>query len=231
MSDTRSDYRILVAEHALGMLESVIRAKKLPIPVNWKKAQELHSQTRSVLMQIKFSFMPPTMLAHSELAKRLQELTRELAAVLLPREWLEKTQIDQKTRRTIAEIKYAIRTLYGLPVRLSLGNDNDPLYAVDIECVEVLSVAKHPNADNLYITRAKGVFTYTIVTNIKDVRKGDLRAAAILPPVELRGQLSEAMYCSRGRIEADCSAGKRPPSNEIERGEVEKVVYSIVKGK
>jgi len=75
------------------------------------------------------------------------------------------------------------------------------------------------------------VFTYTIVTNIKDVRKGDLRAAAILPPVDLRGQLSEAMYCSRGRIESGCTAGKRPPVNEIERSEVEKIIYSIVKGK
>ncbi|OWJ55184.1 RNA-binding protein [Pyrodictium delaneyi] len=231
MSDTRSDYRILVAEHALGMLESIIRAKKLPIPVNWKKALELHGEVRSTLMQIKFSFMPPTMLAHSEPTKKLQELSRELAAILLPREWLEKTQIDQKTRHTIAEIKYAIRTLYGLPARLSLGDDNDPLYAVDIECVEVLSVAKHPNADNLYITRARGIFTYTIVTNLKDVRKGDLRAAAILPPAELRGQLSEAMYCSRGRIEAGCTVGRRPPVNEVERSEVEKIIYSIVKGR
>jgi len=230
VSDTRNDYRILVAEHALGLLDSIIRAKKLPIPVNWKKAQEIHGEARSTLMQMKFSFMPPTMLAHSDPAKRLQELARELAAVLLPREWLEKTQIDQRTRHTIAEIKYAIRTLYGLPARLSLGDDNDPLYAVDIECVEVLSVSKHPNADNLYITRARGVFTYTIVTNIKDVRKGDLRAAAILPPVELRGQLSEAMYCSRGKIEG-CTAGKRPPASEIERSEVERIIYGIVKGR
>ncbi|KSW11386.1 RNA-binding protein [Pyrodictium occultum] len=230
MSDTRSDYRILMAEHALGMLESIIKSKKLPLPVNWKKAQELHAQARSILMQMKYSFMPPTMLARSEEARKLQEISRQLASILLPREWLERAQLDQRARRVMADVKYAIRMLYGLPARLSLGDDNDPLHAVDIECVEVLSVAKHPNADNLYITRARGVFTYTVVTNIKDVRKGDLRAVAILPPVELRGQLSEAMYCSRGRIEG-CTPGKRPPISEVERGELEKIIYSVLRGR
>jgi len=49
-------------------------------------------------MQIKFSFMPPTMLARSEPTEKLQEPTRELAAILLPWEWLEKAQIDQRTK-------------------------------------------------------------------------------------------------------------------------------------
>ncbi len=229
MSDTRSDYRILVAEHALGLLENVVRSHGVPGVVEWRRLEQLVEEAKRQLMSIKYSFLPPRMLAEHESTRRLQELSKEIARLLLPWDKIRTMSLDKRARMNIARAKYAIRMLYGLPYRLVLGDENDPLYAVDIECVKVLSVSKHPGAESLYITRAQGVLTYTIITNIEGIRKGEVRAAAILPPVELRGEISEAMYCSEPLDTVEC-IGKRPPISLVDRGEVEKIIYNIIRG-
>jgi len=228
VSDTRRDYRLLVAEHAVQLLEQIVRAKRLPAPLDWHRAGELVREARGLVKRLRFSFIPPTMLARSEDALRLRDAARGIARVLLDKRWLDEMRSNPRARRPLAEAKYAIRVLYGLPARLALGDENDPLYAVDIECVTVSSVEKHPQAKNLYVTHARGRLGYTIVTNLQDVRRGDLRAAAILPPAEFIGVISEAMYCSRSlRGVEDCEPGKRPPAMLVEKGEVARVVGEI----
>ena len=230
MSDTRNDYRVLVAEHALGLLENVARTRSVPGVVEWRSLESLLEEARKQLMSIKYSFLPPRMLAEHESVKRLQELSKEIAKRLLPWDKIKTMSLDRKARMSIARAKYAIRILYGLPYRLILGDENDPLYAIDIECVRILSVAKHRGAEKLYVTRAQGVLTYTIITNIETIKKGEIRAAAILPPIELRGEISEAMYCSKPINDEKC-LGKRPPTDVIERGEVEKIIFEITRAK
>ena len=103
----------------------------------------------------------------------------------------------------------------------------DPLYAVDIECVRVVTVKRVEGSRSLWVTKAQGRLGYTIVTNIQGVRQGEVRAAAILPPRELHGYISEAMYCSRP-LEG-CEPGSRPPLEAVERGEVGAVIGEIVR--
>lgn len=228
MSDTRNDYRILVAEHALGLLENIARSRGIPGVVEWRSIEQLVEEAKKQLMSMKYSFLPPRMLAEQEPTRRLQELSKEIARLLLPWDKIRAMSLDKKARMSIARAKYAIRILYGLPYRLILGDENDPLYAIDIECARVLSVSKHRRAENLYITRAQGVLTYTVITNIESIKKGEIRAIAILPPIDLRGEISEAMYCSEPLEDEKC-IGKRPPIELIDRKEVEKVVYEIVR--
>ncbi len=225
MSDTRSDYRLLVAEHAVSMLEGIVKGRRIPAPIDWVAAEGLVREARGLVKRMRFSFMPATVLARGEEARRLQEVARRLAGVLLPREWVERLRGDQRARMPVAEARYAIRTLYTLPARLALGDDNDPLYAVDIECVRVVTVQRLRGAQHLYVTKAEGRFPYTIVTNIESVKQGEVRAAAILPPREFMGVISEAMYCSEPL--EDCEPGRRPPSDAVERGEVASIVYEI----
>ena len=228
MSDTRSDYRILVAEHALGLLENIIRSRGIPGVVEWRKIESLLEEVKKQFMSIKYSFLPPRMLAEYDATRNLQQLVKELSQKLLPWERIRAVSLDKKARMNIARAKYAIRILYGLPYRFILGDDNDPLYAIDIECVKVLSVSKHREAERLYVTRAKGVLTYTIVTNISSIKRGEVRAAAILPSIELRGEISEAMYCS-GPLPDEKCLGKRPRPDMIDRGEVERIIYEIAR--
>ncbi len=229
MSDTRSDYRLIVADHAASLLEEIVRTKRLPVPTNWQRAQEVAREIRGIVKRMRFSFMPPTMLARSEDAARLVELVKELTGMLLNPQWIDRVRGDPRARKALAETRYALRTLYSLPARLALGDENDPFYAFDVECVTVTSVSKHPNADNLYVTHAKGRLAYTIVTNLADVRRGDVRAAVVLPPREFRGVVSEAMYCSRRSLagEEGCEPGKRPPKRLVELGEIGAVLREI----
>ena len=155
--------------------------------------------------------------------EEFKSTVKEVAKTLLQKDLLAKYKPDPLV---VAETRYCLRILYGLPYRLRLGEENNPLYAVDIEGVEVVSVHKHPSADKLYITKAEGVLPYKIITNIHGIKVGEVRAAAILPPAVIRGELSEAMYCSNP-IPREYK-GKRPLENLLFREEVISRVYEIV---
>jgi len=231
LSDTRNDYRLIVAQHAAEMLVAIARGKKLPVPTSWQRVQALAEKALSIVKRMRYSFMPATMLAVSEEARELREVARELTGLLLDQRWVASLRSSPRARRGLAEARYALRTLYSLPARLALGDENDPYYAVDVECVTVSSVSRHPESDNLYVTHAKGRLHYTIVTNLADVQRGDLRAAAVLPPREFRGVISEAMYCSRSRLngEEGCSPGRRPPRGLVEVGGIVAVLREIAR--
>ena len=227
MSDTRRDYRLLVAEYAVMLLDDVIRSRRIPAPIDWVRASELVREARGLVKRMRFSFLPPRMLAVSGEARRLQELSKMLVEVLAPREWVERLRGDRRARLPLAQVKWATRTLYTLPARLALGDENEPLYAVDVECVRVVSVRRLEGSRNLWLTKAQGRLGYTIVTNIEGVRQGEVRAATILPPREFYGHVSEAMYCS-GVLEG-CEPGSRPPLSVIDRGGVGAVIDEMVR--
>jgi len=229
LSDARSDYRILILEQAVGVLERMVSQRRIPSPlIDWREAESLVARAESLVKRVKYSFLPASMLSESEEVKELADIAQKLARTLLAKEKLAGLKMDLKTRMAVAEARYAIRVMYGLPYRLKLGDDNNPLYAIDIECVEATSVAKHPQADNLYITRARGILGYTIITNIKTVRKGEIRAAAILPPREFYGEISEAMYCSNPIPPSQCQPGRRPHPSLIDVKSLEAAIYNIV---
>ncbi len=224
--DTSRDYRILVAEKAISTLEEIVKLHKLSLPLNWGAVSNLVKEAKTLLLRLKYSFLPWPDIVKSPELTQLKELSKKLASQLLQKDLLQKFKPDPFV---VAEVRYVLRILYGLQYRLSLGEENKPWYAVDIEGVEITSVHKHPNADKLYITKAEGLFLYTIITNIQDIKKGEVRAAAILPPAIIRGELSEAMYCSNPLPRE--YKGKRPPENLIDTKELTSIIYSIVSGK
>ncbi len=221
--DTANDLRILVAEDAIRRLENIIRNRRLNLPINWNRAYKLIHEAKSLILRIKYMFLPYRELASTSEITRLKELSIELAKLLLDKENLRRYKPD---RFIVAETRYALRIFYGLKNRILLGDDNNPLYAIDIEGVEIVNVVKHPRSDKLWLTKAEGILPYDIVTNIQNIKKGEIRAAAILPPIELLGVLSEAMYCS-DPLPSEYK-GKRPPERYIDVKEVASKIYNIV---
>jgi len=220
--DTRVDHRILMAEDAIDRLERRVKNWGLTWPLNKKRASETLKEIRKTLKRIRYSFLPAKLLAQSEDTLRLVFLSRTLSEVLLPKPGFQLPR-STSSRLALAEIRYSLSVLIGLPMRLRLGEKNLPEYAVDVFGVEVTRV------DNLsgilMVTRASArSFALTIVTNIKDIRTEEVRAAAILPPLELQGVISEAMYAS-GPIDGKY-IGKRVPSSMVS-GEVASRVIEI----
>lgn len=192
--DTANDYRILVAEKAVALLDRRIRQWGMPWPVNKQRALTLVDEARKMLLKAKYSFLPSRDLAESEEIRRVAENAKSLASMIIP-EMLPK--LDGSRRMAFAEMRWALSILAGLPARILLGDANHPEYAVDVVGVEVTRVERLEGSDNLYVTRASaGKAAFTIVTNLADVKPGQVRAAAILPPVEFHSVISEAMYSS-----------------------------------
>ncbi len=224
--DTSRDYRVLIAEDALRRLESRVRSWGLPYPLNRGVAESLLGKVRSLLMSIKYSYLPLNYLLSSQQLKELALLTKELSKYLLPPPNFRVEGLSAKL--AVAEIKYSLLILLGLRGRLALGEENLPEYGVDVVGVEVVTVSKHPGADRLWVLKVgTEKFSLTTVTNLSSVRKGEVRAVAILPPTNLYGVISEAMIVS-DPIPKEYK-GRRPPSNLIHTKELRAVIESILR--
>ena len=226
--DTAHDFRILVAENAIARLEKILKQKGLPYPHRKEKALEILSKIRSNLMAVKYSFMPANLLLNYPPLKQIPKLALDFAKEVAPPKMFKPKDVKEKL--LLSEVKYCLRVLAGLPSRIKLGDENRPENSIDILGVEVLSVMKHPKASNLKITKAgtekEG---FTIITNIINIRKGEIRAVALLPPIILFGEVSDAMYCS-GPLTKEIK-GKRPPSKLIHISEISSKVEEILRQK
>jgi predicted RNA-binding protein with EMAP domain len=92
-----------------------------------------------------------------------------------------------------ANVAWCMRTLSGLRSRLE-GPAESMAAGADLVVVEVRIVSKLGKRE-LWRTRVTdGKSDYTVVTNIPGVRVGDAMAVAFLPPREVGGEISEAMF-------------------------------------
>ncbi len=224
--DTANDYRILVAEDAVNRIEQRVKVWTLPYPINKGLAIEKVKKLRSLVMQIKYSFLPLDMLLEMDALKELESLSKELISMLLPPKGARIESESQKL--AVAELRYSLSILLGLRARLALGEENRPEYAVDIVGVEVGHVEKHPRADRLWIAKVGTErFSFTVVTNIPNVKKGEIRGVAVLPPVSFFGVVSEAMFCT-DPLPPEFK-GKRIPSSYIHLSEIVNAVEAIVR--
>ncbi len=188
-----NDYRYLMAEYALTTLSRRVKQWGLPWPLNKSRVLGSLEATGKTLKRLRYSFLPADMAAESDEARKISATARELAGLLLPQ---APVRLDSRQKMAVAEIRWALSVLAGLPVRLRLGDSNYPEYAVDVFGAEVTRV-EPLQGTQLKITRAStGNIALTVVTNIREIRVGEIRAIALLPPVEFHGVISEAMYSS-----------------------------------
>jgi len=223
--DTTSDYRLLLVKDAVRRLERIVRVWSLNYPIHKSRALELVESARREVDKILYSYLPLNYLVRSDSMDRLSSLAKVLAKELLPSRGLA---LNTRSKELVAEIRYSLLQLINLRPKLMLGEDNRPEKAVDIVGVEIVSVSKHPKAVKLLITKAgTPSYSFTIVTNLTNVKRGEVRAATILPPRNFYEVISEAMYCSdpipRKWI------GRRPPPNLINAKEIASVVEGLIK--
>ncbi|MCE4615192.1 MAG: hypothetical protein F7B60_06665 [Desulfurococcales archaeon] len=192
--DTRSDYRILLALDACERLERRVRNWILPWSIEKGKAMNARQSIHKDILKLRFSFLPYRMILKSFELKDTVDEAKLLYNILFPLE-SKSVHIPAKSLYAAAEVKYALSILLGLPMRIKLGEENVPEHAIDIVGAEVVDI--EDLGKGLKVTRAStSSFALTIVTNIIDIREGEVRAIAILPPVEFNDIISEAMYAS-----------------------------------
>ena len=226
MVDTANDYRILMALHAVDVLRRRVSQWGLPWPIKKRDALEAVEEARRRLLRVRYSFLPSDMLADSDDVEYVVGTARRLASLLLPE---TRPSLRGGQELAFAEVRWALSVLAGLRERILLGDANRPEWAVDVVGVRVVRVEPAPEGEGLRVTRASaGRAAFTIVTNLRDVRVGEVRAAAILPPAVVGGVVSEAMYSS-GPLDGRY-LGKRVPSRLLS-SELAGVIRRILEGR
>lgn len=205
MWDTSKDYRLLVAEKSVELFLKTIEGAKFKGKWDKKGAIQLAKEMIPEIQAMRYTYVDPKELVDTPQMKALKEKAEGIIEALGGEDWHHKflSLADkgerEKVEEAVAKIKFFLNTILNLDKRLSLGKINDPVIAVDIKVGEVMSVAKHPNADRLLVTNVNiGDRAITVVTNDLTVKEGNRVAVALLPPANFRGIVSEGMFLGAG---------------------------------
>jgi predicted RNA-binding protein with EMAP domain len=185
--DTTKDPRILVAQRCCKVLQWSLKQKsKSMITIAKDRLARLVPACDSAVMTLMYMYQEPDVLISS---KPVEKLTATAATLREAYHHLIASRDDQSLLR--ANIRWCIRIFQGLPQRLA--NSGLSLAAgIDLVVVKVQSKIKQ---GNFYITRVSdGSDTYAVVTNLNGIRLNHKVAAAFLPPRDIGGTVSEAMF-------------------------------------
>jgi len=218
--DTTKDPRITAAHLACAILKKCVKQKPdVPLRVSRDRLTELAAICDSAVMALMYMYQEPDNLTTSEPLVNLLKAANSLDDAY---EKVIANKDDHSLLR--ANVRWCLRTLKGLRERL--GNSGNTLASgIDIVTVQVRNVA---TSGNFLKTRVSdGTSAYTVVTNLSDVTTNSELAAAFLPPREIGGTVSEAMFLGSGkRTEAP---GTLLNEDQIDPKEAASILFDSVK--
>jgi predicted RNA-binding protein with EMAP domain len=190
--DTTKDPRIKVANLACNLLKKCVKQKSgFLLSISRDRLTGLAAACESAVMTLMYMYQEPEVLASSQQVIDLAEAAKAIAQAY---EKLISCKDDQSLLR--ANIRWCLRTVNGLGDRFS--NSSATLAAgVDLVVVQVRNVAKQGGFLKTIVT--DGADNYTVVTNLTDVETDSKLAVAFLPPREIGGTVSEAMFLGSGK--------------------------------
>ena len=218
--DTAKDARLLVLEDALRRLNELVGNRKLKLHVDYTKLGSTLQQAGSLIYEIKYSYVPASKVAELEATQKIVNGMAEFRRIL--EEAIQSSGYKPSTLNeslSLTEAFYSFRIVERLLNKLQ-DFDDEPAYAVDILAVELSQVQTVPDSKNLTECRCTdGSRIWKIVTNIQDLKTGIKLACAILPPVEMMGIVSEAMFLGGEPLPEDTELGfmKTPPSSALDQ--------------
>ena len=215
--DTSKDPRLLVAQRACTVFRNALQRKSAARPaVPKQQVADLAGAAESAVMTLLYLYQEPAELATTVPAQDLVATAGELTQALQPVFTHRETPVLQR-----ATLQWCLRVLAGLPERL-LGNGTSLASGVDLLAVEVRNVTRL--GGGLWLTRVSdGSQDYTVVTNLPGIRSGDTLGVAFLPPREVGGQVSEAMFLgAESRAEP---AGTRLGEDQVDTHEVSGLLH------
>jgi len=216
--DTSSDPRIVVAEIALAGLAGASSA--LPRQHS-KRLEPLVGRLRQAIPALRYSFLPPEEAVRQGLLKPIEDVGLQLCGM-----WSELAGLQKPAEQLAASwVRFAGLTLRGLRRRLVEG---EPRFADAVEALWAkVTYVKSLNdrLSELEMDAAKeGKFR--VVTNLPGVKRGDLRAFAVLPPRRIGGVVSQGMLVDSD-VEGEPGSRARPAGRS--EGEVEAVLREEAK--
>jgi len=185
--DSSKDARLRVAQFACNLLKHITHRKiGVKLALSKEELVKQVAQAESAVMTLLYLYMEPGELRTSEAMNELGETTRLLSRALEPA--LASAHVTPMVR---AQLAWCLRTLAGLAERLT-SPGTSLAAGVDLVTVKVRNVKRNGTLWNTVVT--DGASNYTVVTNLSGIAPGDVLAVAFLPPREVGGTTSEAMY-------------------------------------
>ena len=218
--DTAKDARLLVMEDALRRLNEMIGNRRLKLHVDYSKLTASLQQAGSLIYEIKYAYIPAPKIAELEATQKIVETIADFRSILeeaIKTSGYKPSTVNESLGLT--EVFYAFRIVEGLIQKLK-EYDDEPAYAVDIVAVELSQVQSIPDSKNLTECRCTdGSRIWKIVTNIQGLNTGTKLACAVLPPVEMMGVVSEAMFLGGDPLPEDTELGfmKSPPVSVLDQ--------------
>jgi len=218
--DTAKDARVLVVEDALRRLNDVIGNRKLKTHLDYSKLNELLKTAGALLYEVKYSYVESASLADLDPTVNLVAAIKELFGLVnesIKSKSYSPTSKGEKL--ALAEAAYSSRIVTGFQRRLK-EFDEDPGYAIDILAVEISALAPVQGSNNLTECRCTdGSRIWTIVTNIKGLKPQTKLSCAILPPSDMMGVVSEAMFLGSTPLPESTNLGQlsTPPDSALDQ--------------
>ena len=218
--DTAKDARVLVLEDALRRLNEIVGNRKLRMHIEYAKLTESLKTAGTLLYEVKYSYVDAKTLAELEATKNLVEAIAEFSRLFgaaVKSQAYKSHSVQEKL--TLAEVHYALGIIEGFEQRLLASND-DPAHAIDIIAVEISQTRDVEGSKNLTTCRCTdGSRIWTIVTNIPTVVTGMKLSCAVLPPVDIMGIVSEAMFLGGEPLpdKAELGAIKEPDNSALDQ--------------
>ncbi|MDO5836385.1 MAG: tRNA-binding protein [Methanobacterium sp.] len=205
MWDTSNDYRLLVAEKSVELFLRTVEGANLKGKWNKKQALQAARKMNSEIQTLYYSYLEPAAMIATPQISLLEDQGMEIVEALGGESWnrqfmeLANREEKPKLEEALAKIKFFLNTISGLRDRINLGEIRDPVMGVDIKKGEILSVSKHPGADQLLVCNVNmHERAITVVTNDLDVKEKNQVAVAMLPPEVFMGITSEGMFLGSG---------------------------------
>ncbi len=223
LMDTSSNPKILMAERCAKELKNMLMNSKGV----GKEPPKIAAEVEKKIVALKYSYLD--LESMQPMLQELKSLMLNLLNSLGGNEWSRKAKSMGMEEARIAQIRFCMNIIYNLDTRLRLPDD--PAYAVDIRLGEVESVWKHPNAEHLKVCNVNVGRLITVVTNDLSVKEGEKIPVALLPPVELRGIVSEGMFVGAGEgvSRKEGNVGELPRLSEEELNSVRKEVMRYLR--
>ncbi|MHA2397093.1 MAG: hypothetical protein ACXAC0_10345 [Candidatus Thorarchaeota archaeon] len=218
--DTAKDARLLVLEDALRRLNEMVGNRKLKLHVDYSKLGTTLQQAGSLIYEVKYSYVPAPKVAELEALQKIVESVADFRSIIeesIKIAGYKPTTLNETL--CLADVFYAFRIAESLIPKLQ-EFDDEPAHAVDILAVEVSHTQAVPDSKNLTECRCTdGSRIWKIVTNILGIETGSKLACAVLPPVEMMGVVSEAMFLGGDSLPDDTTLGplKSPPSSVLDQ--------------
>lgn len=213
---------IMIAEFALKLLRKTFQTKLGFRPSLSKQGlDKTLALIESSLMVIKYSYLPLNELLEHEELNNLQKNGLSLFGALKPA-----SSTPSTSQLSLATLHWGVQIIQFLGDRLKFADSNLGS-GVDLKVVHVRNVQK---LDKFLLTRAYDAEkTYTIMTNILDLRPNRNLGVAFLPPREIGGKLSEAMYL--GSEERDEEAGVILSPSQVDLSEANAILRHLISQK